>query len=62
MSGALIKPEKTSLLKYCPRCGHTLYEDMTAPKRFAVEVMVCPVDRIRFTFIEATETLHVVKL
>jgi hypothetical protein len=51
-----------TLLRYCPKCGHTLYEDMTAEKRFGVEVMLCPVERIRFTYIQATETLHVVKL
>jgi hypothetical protein len=59
------KPQKSdnqSLLRYCPKCGHTLYEDMTAEKRFGVEVMLCPVDRNRFTYIEATQTLHVVKL
>jgi uncharacterized protein YbaR (Trm112 family) len=31
-------------------------------KRFGVEVMLCPVDRNRFTYIEATQTLHVVKI
>jgi hypothetical protein len=51
-----------TLLIYCPKCGHTLYEDMTAEKRFGVEVMLCPAERIRFTYIQATETLHVVKL
>jgi uncharacterized Zn finger protein len=62
MSPALIKPAKFKLLSYCPRCGHTLTEDMTAEKRFGVEVTLCPAERIRFTFVEATETLHVVKL
>lgn len=61
-TGALIKPVKEPLLQYCPCCGHSLYPDMTAEKRFGVEVMLCPVHRIRFTFIAATETLHVVKL
>jgi hypothetical protein len=59
------KPQKTDkqpLFRYCPKCGHTLYEDMTAEKRFGVEVMLCPVDRTRFTYIEATQTLHVVKI
>jgi hypothetical protein len=56
-----VAPPRT-LLRYCPKCGHTLYEDMTAEKRFGVEVMLCPAERIRFTYIVATETLHVVKL
>jgi len=60
--GALIKPLKIPLLSYCPRCGHGLAEDMTAEKRFGVEVAICPAERIRFTFVAATETLHVVKL
>jgi hypothetical protein len=56
------KTDTQPLLRYCPQDGHTLYEDMTVPKRFGVEVMLCPVDRTRFTYIQATETLHVVKL
>ena len=62
-SGAPTVPKiEKQLLRYCPKCGHTLYEDMTAEKRFGVEVMLCPVDRNRFTYIEATQTLHVVKI
>jgi hypothetical protein len=58
----VLKSDKPTLLRYCPRCGHALAEDMTAEKRFGVEVMLCPVDRTRFTYVQATETLHVVKI
>jgi uncharacterized Zn finger protein len=63
-SGAprVLKSEKQTLLRYCPKCGHTLYEDTTVEQRFGVEVMLCPVDRTRFTYVQATETLHVVKI
>lgn len=55
-------PAQAIMLRYCPRCGHTLSQDMTVEKRFGVEVSLCPAERIRFTYIVATETLHVVKI
>lgn len=47
---------------YCPSCGHALAEDMTAEKRFGVQVMLCPPERLRLTYREVNESLTVEKL
>lgn len=46
-----------TVFKYCPFCGHALADDMTAEKRFGVQVKFCPPERLRLIYTAAGGSL-----
>lgn len=49
--------QRPGLLRFCPFCGHVLYDDMTAEKRFGVQTMFCPPERLRIVYCEFSASL-----